>query len=152
VKRGLSIPKGLRRGTRLGLTDCRKLTARVLTVLSLMSRVSLSARSSSSFTPPLAAQERIHQQPEYRLLWAVLQEAIETYMKYASASGRRGQRLFREAEEWIMLDDDLWLYSFTNVCHILGLDPDYIRTGLRRWHSRAQASGIQTANNSLQSL
>jgi hypothetical protein len=93
-------------------------------------------------------QERIHQQPAYRLLWAVLQEAIETYTKYAFATGRRGQRLFREAEEWIMQDDDFWLYSFTNVCHILGLDPDYIRIGLKRWRSRVQASGVQARNDS----
>jgi hypothetical protein len=113
-----------------------------------MSKVSISMNSSSSsafLTPPFAVQERLLQQPEYRLLWAVLQEAIETYMKYAPATGRRGQRLFREAEEWIMQDDDLWLYSFPNVCHVLGLDPGYIRTGLKRWRSRIQASGIQAA-------
>jgi hypothetical protein len=44
-----------------------------------------------------------------------------------------------------MKDDDLWLYSFPNVCQILDLDPDYIRTGLKRWRSRVQAPGIQAA-------
>jgi hypothetical protein len=111
-----------------------------------MSRVSLSVSSSTFFySLPLAVQERIHQQPEYRLLWAVLQEAVETYMKYAGATGRRGQRLFREAEEWIMQVDDLWPYSFNNVCYTLGRDPDYIRTGLKRWRSRIQTSGVQAA-------
>jgi hypothetical protein len=111
-----------------------------------MNKVLLSVSSSLSFFHlPLAVQERIRQQPEYRLLWAILQEAIVTYMKYAPATGRRGQRLFREAEEWIMKDDDLWLYSFPNVCQILDLDPDYIRTGLKRWRSRVQAPGIQAA-------
>ena len=82
--------------------------------------------------PPPGVAERIRTQPECHLLWAVLENAVETYMKNASATGRRGKRLFREAEEWIMQDDPTWLCSFVNICHILGLDPDYLRRGLRR--------------------
>jgi hypothetical protein len=83
--------------------------------------------------PPPSVAERIRKQPECHLLWAVLENAVETYMKNASATGRRGKRLFREAEEWIMQDDPTWLCSFVNICHVLGLDPDYLRRGLRRW-------------------
>jgi hypothetical protein len=86
--------------------------------------------------PPPAMAERVHKQPEYRLLWAVLQSGIETYMKYAAASSRRGRRLFVEAECWIMQDDDVWVYSFINICNILGLDSSYLRTGLKRWRAQ----------------
>jgi hypothetical protein len=84
-------------------------------------------------TPPPEVVERIRKQPECELLWAVLENGLADYMKYARAPGRRGQRLFREAEEWILADDPTWLCSFLNICHVLGIDPDYIRTGLRRW-------------------
>jgi hypothetical protein len=90
------------------------------------------ARSPLAVPPPEVA-ERIRQQPECHLLWAVLENAVGEYMRYADATGRRGKRLFREAEAWILQDEATWLCSFVNICHVLGLDPDYLRTGLRRW-------------------
>jgi hypothetical protein len=94
--------------------------------------VDLTARSPLAVPPPEVA-ERIRQQPECHLLWAVLENAVGEYMRYADATGRRGKRLFREAEAWILHDDPTWLCSFISICHVLGLDPDYLRTGLRRW-------------------
>jgi len=91
--------------------------------------------SSPLAVPPPAVTERIHSQPECRLLWAVLENAVDSYMKNATATGRRGKRLFREAEEWIMQDDLTWLCSFISICHVLGLDPDYLRRGLRHWRA-----------------
>jgi hypothetical protein len=102
--------------------------------------------SSSSFllpTPEVA--ERIRQQPECRLLWAILQDAIETYVKYTNGSTRRAKRLFVEAEAWMMQDDVTWLCSFVNICHILAIDPDYIRMGLKRWRLRVQPLDSQVA-------
>lgn len=91
--------------------------------------------TTSTVSSPLATEvrEKINTQPECQLLWAILEEAIETYMKYAPATQRRGQRLFHEAEEWIFQDDETWVCSFTNICHVLEIDPNYIRTGLVRW-------------------
>ena len=91
--------------------------------------------SSPLAVPSVAVAERIKQQPECRLLWAVLENAVDTYMKNATATSRRGKRLFREAEEWIMQDDPTWLCSFISICHVLGLDPGYLRLGLRRWYA-----------------
>jgi hypothetical protein len=96
--------------------------------------------SSSSFatlgSPPPEVVERIRKQPECELLWAVLENGISDYMKYATAPGRRGKRLFREAQEWIMADDLTWLCSFLNICHVLGIDPGYVRVGLQQWLER----------------
>jgi len=86
--------------------------------------------------------KRIRSQPECQLLWAVLEEALDTYMKYASATSRRGQRLFQEAEKWIFQDDYTWLCSFRNICHILELDPEYIRRGLVRWRDAQQTATV----------
>ena len=80
-------------------------------------------------------KERIRSQPECQLLWAVLEEAISTYMKYATATSRRGQRFFSEAEDWIFQNNSHWLFSFINICHILDIDPSYLRTGLLQWRA-----------------
>lgn len=85
--------------------------------------------------PPPEVAERIRKYPECALLWAVLENGIESYMRYAAAPNRRGKRLFQEAETWVMQDDATWLCSFMNICHVLGLDPEYLRMGLRRWRA-----------------
>lgn len=94
---------------------------------------------------PPAVTERIQKQPECRLLRAVLENAIDTYMKYAAATSQRGKRLFREAEEWIMQDDPTWLCSCVSICNVLGLDPDYLRMGLRRWRQTLSAPTFKQA-------
>ena len=106
-------------------------------------------RDSSPFSPlaalPPEVTDRIRKQPEYGLLWAVLENGLGDYMKYAIAPGRRGKRLFREAEAWIMEDDPTWLCSFVSICHVLGIDPDYLRTGLERWRTGHSLPPLQQA-------
>lgn len=65
--------------------------------------------------------------PEIRLIAAVLQDAIDCYLKYYSAKTRRGKRIFTEAAQWIFTQDDDWLFGFDNICEMLKLHPDYIR-------------------------
>ena len=73
------------------------------------------------------------------LMCAVLEEAVHCWQQQSTKSGRRAQRLTREAEEWIFSDDARWLFSFVNICAALNLDPAYIRRGLTqlRQHSRS---------------
>ena len=66
-------------------------------------------------------------EPEKALLAAVLQDAIDCFHKHVAAQDREGQDLLREAEQWIMTDQDHWVFSFRNVCSVLGVNPDYIR-------------------------
>lgn len=70
---------------------------------------------------------------ERLLLCTVLQEAVHTFLKYRDACTKRGQRLFRETQEWFWSEDCDWLYAFESICLHLHLDPDYIRRGLQRW-------------------
>lgn len=70
---------------------------------------------------------------EKRLILSVLEDAIECFMKCIDATTSKGQRLFREAEEWINLEDKHWVFSFDNVCDMLDINSDYMRAGLRRW-------------------
>jgi len=91
------------------------------------------------------AMRRKHLLPgEKRLVLSVLEDAVECFMKYIDASTKKGQRLFREAEMWINLDDKKWVFSFDNVCEALNIDPNYLRRGLREWKIR-QLDAIERA-------
>jgi hypothetical protein len=71
-----------------------------------------------------------HLEPEKALLVALLDDAIHTYRKYRTTRDRAGRKRFREAEEWIMGAGSDWIFSFNNVCELLGLDPDFVRRGV----------------------
>lgn len=70
--------------------------------------------------------------PEAALMRAVLEDAINCFRNQFHSTGRRQQRLAREAEEWLFSDDSHWPFSFLHICAVLGLDPEYIRLGLKR--------------------
>lgn len=81
---------------------------------------------------------------EYRLLVAVLEDAVTCYQRYAQPRTKRERVLFSEAAEWIMNSDlqdrrvevsTYPAFSFEQICAALDLDADYIRAGLRRWRS-----------------
>ncbi len=68
---------------------------------------------------------------EWRLMVAVLTEAVEDYLKHVRATAPHHQQLFREAEEWIETQDRGYLFSFASICEHLGIDAEYVRRGLR---------------------
>lgn len=76
---------------------------------------------------------------ERRLLMAVLDDALRCFQKYAFASDLRGQELFREAEEWLMEPRTGAAFTFEYICEARGLDPDFLRSSLRRWCERLAA-------------
>ena len=73
---------------------------------------------------------------EKRLILSVLEDAIECFMKCMDSATNKGQRLYREADEWIALEDKHWVFSFDNVCDMLDINPEYMRRGLRDWKVR----------------
>jgi len=89
---------------------------------------------------------------EKRLILSVLEDAVECLMKCIDASTSKGQRLFREADEWIAHEDKRWVFSFDNVCDMLDINPEYMRMGLRKWKdkrleviARRRAAAIEEA-------
>jgi len=70
--------------------------------------------------------------PEQKLMLAVLESAVHDFQRYRLATGRRGKRIFREAYEWLTSREETGIFSFVVICHALGIDLDYIRTGLFR--------------------
>lgn len=72
---------------------------------------------------------------ERRLMAAILEDALGCYRAHLNTANVRRRKLFRDAERWI-LADDYWLFSFRNVCDVLGMDPEAVRGELRRWRRR----------------
>lgn len=71
------------------------------------------------------------QQGEHRLMMAILEDAVDVYLKHAGARQGPKRELFDEAERWIEDVDTTWIFSFQSICHVLDIDPDAIRDGLR---------------------
>ena len=84
-----------------------------------------------------------HLEPEKSLLTAILEDAVQEYRKYSRAHDADGKKRFREAEEWIMRGGNDWIFSFDNVCDLLGLDPEYVRRGLRETLGTVRPRTIQ---------
>ena len=70
---------------------------------------------------------------ERRLMLAVLEDAVDSYRKYALARDPREQACFLEAREWFHSDDRSWLFAFENICDVLEMNAEYLRGGLDRW-------------------
>jgi hypothetical protein len=81
--------------------------------------------------------------PEHRLLFAVLEDAVRCWQVNSNATGRRGQRLFREVAEWFASDADDSPFTFVAICQLFGLEPAYVRQGLQRWRDRHRAPGAK---------
>jgi hypothetical protein len=85
---------------------------------------------------------------EERLLYAMLENAIEDYQKYVSAMDKKGKELFQSAEAWFFETDSFSEFSFENLCDYLQLDASYLRKGLLHWKDvrRFSQTGQQLAS------
>ena len=108
------------------------------------------SQESVSLTDLIPAQDidpvavRIQASAEYRLLWAVLQDAIYCYFRYASQSSAQAQQQFRKAAVWIESAEEEWVCSFISICRAFQIEPGYLRRGLRR-RLQAVKEGRQVA-------
>ncbi len=75
-------------------------------------------------------------EPEKHLLLAILEDALACYRKNLFARTAKKQAAYRDAEEWIFATDDERFLSFESVCGVLGIEPSYLRRGLREWKAR----------------
>lgn len=88
-------------------------------------------------------KKKLEAMPEKDLMLAVLEDAICCFQKYLLVPNRRGRRLLEEAKCWIFDDDDSGLFSYRNVCEVLGIDGDYLRCGLLRWKEKHLSSRLK---------
>jgi hypothetical protein len=68
---------------------------------------------------------------EKRLMLAVLERAVDDLRTYANVPTGRGRWLFREVSAWFG-SPETGPFDFEGICQATGLDPDFIRKGLRR--------------------
>jgi len=88
-----------------------------------------------------AASEGRHESGAVALIRAMLDDAIACYQKHGSSASKRNRRLATEAEAWLFSDDAHWPFAFVNVCGALGIEPGYVRRGLKRWRHRSLGQG-----------
>ena len=73
---------------------------------------------------------------ERRLMLAVLEDALSTYIKYYGSSHVRRHREAIEVKMWADSDESDWPFSFLNICNVVGIDPDYLRGGMKKWETK----------------
>jgi len=83
-------------------------------------------------TDEAGADVRNVSQPERRLFFAILSDAIVRFRRLATAP-RHSARELREAERWIRSDDRDWPCSFVNVCEALDIAYEPLRNAMLKW-------------------
>jgi hypothetical protein len=88
---------------------------------------------------------------ERRLMLAVLEDAVDSYRKHAAACDPREQAYFLEAKEWFYSSDRSWLFAFENICDVLEMNADYLRSGLDRWRRALAVRTTQAVDSTYES-
>ncbi|HUA33552.1 MAG TPA: hypothetical protein VMA09_08095 [Candidatus Binataceae bacterium] len=79
---------------------------------------------------------------EYRLLWAILEDAIRTYLANRSCSNAAERRKFEDVRDWFepAQAEARALFDFQNVCDLLGIDSRRLLKGLKALDARKLSS------------
>lgn len=67
---------------------------------------------------------------ELKLIRALFEGAVYDLEHYRGAASRQGRRRYDEAWRWITERETDWLFTFSNVCEDLHLDPSATRAAL----------------------
>jgi hypothetical protein len=85
-------------------------------------------------TDDSGADVRQVSQPERRLLFAILTDALVRFRRLANAPRSvHANRELVEAERWIRSDDREWPFSYVNVCEALDIAPEPLRKAVLAW-------------------
>lgn len=85
-------------------------------------------------------RRKVPLEPEKSLMLAVLEDGVRSFQENLFAQDGKKQILFEEAKEWLFTDHSDGIFSFSGICTALGLEPGYIRRGLRRWEEQVRAA------------
>jgi len=69
---------------------------------------------------------------EYRLMYAVLEDAVRRYLANLGGQSPVQRKILRETLSWFRKRSDhtRGIYSFESICDFLGMDADGLRRGL----------------------
>ena len=74
-----------------------------------------------------------YREPERRLMVAILEDAVSCLSADLHQCNPRQKKQYEEAKHWVTTDEESeWIFSFKNICEVLGMDPGYLRRGLIR--------------------
>lgn len=86
-----------------------------------------------------------YKEPERRLMVAVLEDAVSCLSLNPRDCNLRQRKQYEEAKQWVTAEEDTeWIFSFRNICEILGMDPSYLRRGLTRKTSVSSVANRKT--------
>lgn len=85
------------------------------------------ARSAHFSAPPAEATPPT---AEKGLAIGVLKQAAYDLRRYRTATKAADRELYLDAHSWVTAYDSSWPYSFVNVCKLLDLCPEMVRTDL----------------------
>ena len=77
---------------------------------------------------------------ERSLMVAVLEDAVRCLLNHCRATDNEKRGLYRTAVQWFRAVDHTGLYTFENVCEVLGLEASYVRRRLLDERDRRRAS------------
>jgi len=81
-------------------------------------------------------RRNIRQEPEERLLLAVLEQAVACLA--GKGEGRQKERAFREARRWVLSREKRHPFCFETICEVLDWNPEQIRERLLSRRRRNQ--------------
>jgi hypothetical protein len=103
----------------------------------------------SLFVPDLLTPEQFYDarrddsriRPVKKLMMAILEDALRCFQNNADARTGARKRLFDDAEQWLCGEGGEGPFSFETVCETLGIEPKFLRQGLREWRAQ-QLAGV----------
>lgn len=88
-------------------------------------------------TPAQYYQGTRAQQPEAaatkRLMFAVLEDAVRCFERYAERPNSDNRKALPQAEAWMSDRHGRGPFAFRNICEMLGIPPDKLRDGIHQW-------------------
>jgi hypothetical protein len=129
-------------------------------VLATQGGAIVSARSENDAQVPMKLNVGHHQQEvltgELRLMAAVLEDAIQSYLRNFDARNALNRFEFVEVQRWFNARNQQGLFAFESVCCLLGVDSGLLRRSVRmlavdRRSGRPSAPQISTHDSSPQS-
>ncbi len=85
---------------------------------------------------------------ERKLMAALLSDGVESYISQAV----KGFRDKDEVRDWIHTKDYSYVFSFDVVCQCLGIDADYLRSGLQRYLETAESRSVRNSDGSVKKI
>jgi hypothetical protein len=71
--------------------------------------------------------------PIKRLMLAALEDGLHCFQAYARATHGVRRQIFVETEAWLSDRKADGPFAFETICYTLGIDPNFLRSGLRQW-------------------